>query len=332
MAEVDRRSAALNGTSQVPVEPGQILGDKYRVDRVLGHGGMGGVVAATHLQLGQQVALKFLKEEACRQPVSVARFLQEARACVQIRGEHVARVLDVGTLEGGCPYMVMDLLQGHDLGTELRRRGHLSFTEAVDFVLQACEAIAEAHAIGVVHRDLKPANLFLTSRPDGSPLVKVLDFGISKVIEPDGNQAALTITASTFGSPVYMSPEQVRSAKNVDTRTDLWSLGIILHELLSGKPPFTADTVPALFAQIVADAPVPLRAFRSEAPEQLEAVILRALEKNVSERYQSVGQFALALQPFASEAGAVSAQRVQRTLEAALSFLPSASGRDTGRH
>src|SRR5262249_17959342 len=183
------------------------------VDRILGVGGMGVVVAATHLQLGQPVALKFMLAEALAQPEAAERFLREARAAVRLRSQHVARILDVGTLETGAPYIVMELLEGMDLAQLLERRP-LPPQAAVDYVLQACEAIAEAHANGIVHRDLKPANLFLARTPTGAPLVKVLDFGIAKAHDPQ--LASVTQTSAVFGSPAYMSPEQLRSAKNVD--------------------------------------------------------------------------------------------------------------------
>src|SRR6266542_4042743 len=180
-----------------PVSEGDLLAGKYRVERVLGGGGMGVVVAAHHLQLARRVALKFLLPEACSQPGSVERFLREARSAAQIGSEHVARVSDVGTLETGAPYMVMEYLKGDDLSQVLKTRGRLPLQEALDYVLQACEAVAEAHAIGIVHRDLKPANLFLTQRADGSPLVKVLDFGISKAtVVGDMAGAAVTATAA----------------------------------------------------------------------------------------------------------------------------------------
>ncbi|HMA92739.1 MAG TPA: serine/threonine-protein kinase, partial [Polyangiaceae bacterium] len=239
--------------------PGSILAGKFRVERVLGQGGMGVVVAATHLQLEQLVAIKFLLPEACAIPNAIARFMQEARAAAKIRSEHIGRVMDVATADDGTPYIVMEYLEGQDLAALLAARGQLPVAEAVGYLLQACEAVSEAHSLGIVHRDLKPANLFLTHRGDGSPLVKVLDFGISKSLAEGSQNANLTGTALIMGSPQYMSPEQVRSAKHVDTRTDIWSLGVIAHELLAGRPPFTADTATALLIQIAVEPPTPLR-------------------------------------------------------------------------
>ena len=264
------------------VQVGQLIAGKYRIEQTLGRGGMGVVMAALHEQLNQRVALKFLTDNAYQQPEAVARFVREARAAVQIQSEHVARVMDVGTLDSGAPYMVMEYLRGRDLKDVSTRRGALAVGEAVDFVLQACDAVAEAHSLGIVHRDLKPSNLFLTERPDGSPMVKVLDFGISKALHPGerGSQMQMTASAAIMGSPQYMSPEQIRSSKNVDARADVWALGTILHELLTGSPAYVADTVPGLLAMIVADPPPPLCAARPDAPAELEAIILRCLEKD----------------------------------------------------
>src|SRR6478752_9937760 len=196
------------------VHEGQILAGKFRIERVLGQGGMGVVVAATHLQLDERVALKFLLPDALANPEAVERFAREARAAVKIKSEHVARVSDVGTLESGSPYMVMEYLQGEDLASWVRRNGAMPVPDAIEFLLQACEAIAEAHALGIVHRDLKPANLFVTRRVDGSPCIKVLDFGISKLTAAGADQG-ITQTASLLGSPLYMSPEQLAAARDV---------------------------------------------------------------------------------------------------------------------
>src|SRR3954463_12881127 len=200
------------------VRAGDILAGKYRIDRVLGVGGMGVVVAAHHMQLDERVAVKFLLPRALKNPEAVTRFIREARAAVKIKSEHVARVTDVGRLENGAPYIVMEYLEGLDLGAWLQQRGPLPVSQAVEFLLQACEAIAEAHALGIVHRDLKPANLFVIRRPDGGLSVKVLDFGIAKRIGA-ARGANITSTAAVMGSPLYMSPEQLNSSKDADART-----------------------------------------------------------------------------------------------------------------
>ncbi|HWA77755.1 MAG TPA: serine/threonine-protein kinase [Polyangiaceae bacterium] len=298
---------------------GEVLAGKYRIERVLGQGGMGVVVAATHLQLDERVALKFLLPEALANPEIVARFAREARAAVKIKSEHVARVTDVGTLETGSPYMVMEYLHGSDLGGLVHERGQLPIEDAVDFILQASEAIAEAHALGIIHRDLKPANLFHTRRADGSACIKVLDFGISKVtgLANSGSDLSMTRTSTVMGSPLYMSPEQMASSRDVDVRTDIWALGVILYELLAGQVPFVADTMPQLCAMILQQPPPPLRNRRPDAPEGLQNVISRCLEKDPARRYANMGAFAGALLPYASRSGRTSVERVTRLINSA---------------
>jgi serine/threonine-protein kinase len=244
---------------------------------------------------------------------------------VALQSAHVVRVMDVGTLDDGLPFMVMEYLSGTDLGHVLDVRSMLPIEEAVDYLLQALEAIAEAHSLGIVHRDLKPSNLFLTIRPDGSPLVKVLDFGISKAIDANAEQVSLTATAMVLGSPLYMSPEQVRSTKNVDTRTDVWALGVILYELIAGAPPFEAESVTGLCAKIVADPPVPLRARRPEVPQALEVVVARCLEKDMARRPRNVAELAMALKPFASAEGRLEVDRIARIGGAPRSSMASVS-------
>jgi serine/threonine-protein kinase len=298
------------------VNEGDVLAGKYRIDKVLGVGGMGVVVAAHHIQLDEKVAIKFLLPQALASSETVARFAREARAAVKIKSEHVARVSDVGTLENGAPYMVMEYLHGGDLSDWLKQRGALPFEQAVEFVLQACEAIAEAHALGIVHRDLKPSNLFATRRADGSNTIKVLDFGISKTNkDPAGMQ--MTATSSVMGSPLYMSPEQLQSSKDVDARSDIWSIGIILYELLTGDSPFQAETMPQLVVGIMSSPPPPLRQKRPEAPPGLEQVILKCLDKDRGKRFQTIGELALALLEFAPKRSRVSVERITGVLRAA---------------
>jgi serine/threonine-protein kinase len=302
-----------------PVSEGEILAGKYRVERVLGIGGMGVVVAAHHIQLDKRVALKFLLPEATTNAEVVARFAREARAAVKIESEHVARVIDVGAMESGAPYMVMEYLVGSDLAQRLQAHGALPIEEAIDYLLQACEAIAEAHAAGIVHRDLKPANLFLTRRADGSSLVKVLDFGISKATPPAGSQPemSLTKTASVMGSPLYMAPEQMRSTRSVDARADIWALGVILYELLSGKVPFEATTMPELCAMVLTEAPAPLRDKRPDTPPGLWAIIERCLQKDPAQRFGNVSDLANALASFAPARCRLSIDRISKVLRAA---------------
>jgi serine/threonine protein kinase len=295
---------------QAPVQPGDVLAEKYVVERILGAGTMGVVVAAKHVQLGERVALKFLRREIAERSDVVARFLREAQTGARIKGEHTARILDVGTMEGGLPYMVMEFLEGRDLHELISERGRLPIQEAIEYVVQACVALAEAHAAGVVHRDLKPSNLFLTRRPDGSPLIKVLDFGISKVApqvgvasDPGGadERLDLTRTDDVIGSPMYMSPEHARSARSVDSRTDIWSLGVILHQLLAGEPPFGGESVAELLSAILVSPPRQLTLVRCDVPAALEAVVLRCLEKDVGLRMPTVADLARALAPWARD-------------------------------
>jgi serine/threonine-protein kinase len=280
------------------VAPGDVLAAKYRVEQILGVGGMGVVVAAMHMQLDQRVAIKFMLPEAFEYPEALARFQREARAAVRLRSEHVARVLDTGTLENGSPYIVMEYLDGTDFAREIERAGPMPLQVAAEYVVQACEAIAEAHSLGIVHRDLKPANLFLTHRPDGSPLVKVLDFGISKAPSVTDSGGAVTKTTQIMGSPLYMSPEQIRSAKDVDSRTDVWSLGVILYQFLAQAPPFGSDSAGSILSMVLADPPTPLASRRPGLPPQLYALIDRCLQKDRSMRCQSVAELATGLAPF----------------------------------
>ena len=300
-------------------EPGTILAGKFRIDRILGQGGMGVVVAAHHIQLDEQVAIKFLLPEALESKEAVARFEREARAAVKIKSEHIARVSDVGTLDNGAPYMVMEYLQGRDLSAVLEEGGPLPDEAAADYVLQACEALAEAHAIGIVHRDLKPPNLFLINRADGSPCVKVLDFGISKVTGPKGSSGAqgMTSTGLVMGSPLYMSPEQLASAKDVDMRTDIWALGVIMYELLTGQLPFSGESIGQLCTSILTAAPPPLETHRPGLPKGIEEVIFACLEKDRAKRTPSIADFAMGLVPFAPKSARLSAERIERVARAA---------------
>jgi eukaryotic-like serine/threonine-protein kinase len=320
-------SGASNAAAGVP-QAGEVVGGKFVIERVLGVGGMGVVVAAHHNHLDKTVAIKFLRRDAAKDELAVSRFLREARAVTVLQSEHVVRVMDAGRLDDGLPYLVMEYLSGLDLDQMLAQRGQLPLEEAVEYLLQSMEAVADAHAAGIVHRDLKPSNLFVTMRADGSPLVKVLDFGISKAFDTTGaNQVSLTATSMTLGSPLYMSPEQVRSSKTVDARTDIWALGIIAYELLAGVQPFEAETVTGLCAKIVADEPPPLRSIRPDVPPGFEAVVLRCLEKNPAARYPSVVDLAAALRPFASPEGLASVARITRTGGGLKPTLASAAGR-----
>jgi serine/threonine-protein kinase len=294
--------------------PGELIAAKFEVERVLGAGGMGVVLAARHVQLGQRVAIKFMHAEAARDPSAAARFLREARAAVALTSEHVTRVLDVGTLESGAPYMVMEYLAGVDLGDVLKSRGPLAMADAVGVILQACEAIGEAHSVGIVHRDLKPSNLFVTTRRDGTTVIKVLDFGISKTIDFNsaGVESNLTASGLVIGSPCYMSPEQVRSAKAVDGRADIWALGAITFELVTGVRPFEGETLGETFARILTDAAPTVKQFRPDVPDGFSAVVAQCLERRVEMRIQNVGELASKLLPYGLPDAAGSVERILR--------------------
>ena len=309
----------MHDTSSAGVKEGDVLAGKFRIERVLGAGGMGVVVAAQHLQLEEKVAIKFLLPEALENPEAVARFLREAKAAIRIKSEHVVRVSDVGTLDSGAPYMVMEYLEGGDLAQWLQQRGALPIEQATEFVLQALEAIAEAHGLGIVHRDLKPANLFCSMRSDGLLSIKVLDFGISKVrsLNATGSQMAMTAAASVMGSPFYMSPEQMRSSRDVDAGTDIWALGICLYELITGVTPFGGDTISEVCVKAATSQPPPMRELRPELPPELEGVILKCLAKDRNQRFRNVAELAAAILPFAPKRTRASVERISRIISAA---------------
>jgi len=288
---------------------GDVLADKYRVDKILGIGGMGMVVAATHLELGNRVALKFMLPAALESAEASMRFLREARASSQLTSEHVCRVLDLGRLDNAAPYIVMEYLEGYDLHSLMKRRGVLKLSDAVDYILQACEGMAEAHMKGIVHRDLKPGNLFISKRADGTSLVKVLDFGISKAAG-----MASTKTGDVMGSPAYMSPEQMRSTKDVDQRADIWSLGVMLYQLVTGMPPFHADSLPAMCLRVLNEEPDALQSLRADLPDDFCRAVFRALAKERDDRYSDVGELAAAIAPFGGDTASFSVTRIAGVL------------------
>jgi serine/threonine-protein kinase len=284
--------------------PNTVLMRKYRVEQVLGRGGMGVVVRARHLTLGEVVAIKLLNEELGLTGEMISRFMREAQAAARLRSQHVVRVTDVGRLDDGMPYMVMELLEGQDLA-QLAAAQVIAPGYAANVVIQVCQALAEAHALGIVHRDIKPSNIFIVATASGKPFVKVLDFGIAKAHDPiDG--APITRTLSILGTPGYMSPEQLRSSRTVDGRTDVWALGVVLYEILEGRRPFTAESLPELCVQVAFE---PHPAF-ARTPPALAAVVDRCLAKQVEDRFASVGEVAEALLPFADDRA-----QAQRDLE-----------------
>jgi tRNA A-37 threonylcarbamoyl transferase component Bud32 len=295
-------------------EPGAIFAEKYQIGGMIGQGAMAVVLEATHLQLRDRVAIKLLLPEWAKNPELVERFMREGRAATRIRSEHVVRVFDVGVSDGH-PYLVMEYLDGKDLDQVVAQEGHLSAETAIDYLLQACEAIAEAHVRGIIHRDLKPANLFLTRRADGSACVKVLDFGISKALEELPADMRATSPSAVMGSPHYMSPEQMLSAADVDVRSDIWALGAILYELLVGSPPFDGDTFAALSAAVLRDTAPLLTVARPDVPAGIAAVVARCLDKEPARRFANVAELAGALAELGSDAARASAERIARVLE-----------------
>ncbi len=305
------------------LQPGALLAGKYRVLRLIGRGGMAEVYAATHEVLQQTVAIKILLPDVAASAGATARFINEARAAARIRGENVAAVTDVSSLEDGSAYMVLEYLEGEDLEDYATRTGPLAPEQAVDFVLQALQALAQAHTLGFVHRDIKPSNLYLTRRHDGSSLVKVLDFGISKAPRlSESSEGHATSTRTVLGSPYYMSPEQARSARSVDPRTDQWAIGVTLYRLLTGELPFGGETLTELLLEIVEATPLRPRSYRPELPEALEAVVMRCLRKDREERFGNVAELAQALLPFADiERSAV--ERICRMMGITRSAVPA---------
>jgi serine/threonine protein kinase len=291
---------SLNSSESVAFAAGTILADTYRLEELIGHGGMGYVVAAKHLASGQPVAVKFLHAALLGKDDLVRRFHREGRVIASIVSPHVARVFAVGTTPEGVPYLVMERLEGIDLAQLLRARGPLPIPEAANYVRQACAGLEAAHALGIVHRDLKPGNLFLTRADDGSALVKVLDFGVSKIQAPELGEATLTNTEALLGSPQYMAPEQIRAAHSVDARADVWSMGILLFRILTGRQAFACETPAQTFAAVLMDPPPRLGDVLPGASEALCAVIAGCLERDRDKRLPSVTALAEGLAPFAA--------------------------------
>ncbi len=285
------------GASEAQIRDGAVIARRYRIERLIGAGGMGVVAAAEDTQTRRPVAIKFLLRHQGADAGMLDRFIREAKALLRMDCEHVVRVLDVGNLSNGAPFIVMERLVGEDLGARLARLGPLPADEVIDAVVQACAAAASAHACGVLHRDLKPDNLFLTRREDGGTLVKVLDFGVSKLVEGEGfaASAALTEVSSMIGSVYYMSPEQMQNAQDIDGRTDLWSLGVTMYELLTGVLPFQGETVAEVCAQVLMKDPVPVHSLRPDVPALLGAVISRCLGREREARPASAAELARAL-------------------------------------
>jgi serine/threonine protein kinase len=311
----------LPRVSRVP--PGVLddpyFAQKYVIDRELGEGGAGIVFCARHRELGEYRAIKFLHAEKGDQE-AIVRFKREACAASKVKGDHVVRILDVMTTQGGVPYVVMEYLKGSDLERMLLESDSpLPVRDAVDFVIQACEALAQCHSVGIVHRDLKPSNLFYTEDVDQLPLIKVLDFGISKVQSSTNDHQPLTARNTLMGSPAYMSPEQFATPGSVDHRADIWALGVILYELVTGKRPFDVGQSPyTAFEAVKYHTPPAIEQLRRDAPRALAPIVFRCLEKAPAARFQNVGDLATALLTLAPEHCKATVARIVRIIDASI--------------
>jgi serine/threonine protein kinase len=296
---------------------GDVLAGKYRLDSVVGEGGMGTVFAAHHTVLDQKVAVKVLAPELAQSREIAERFLHEARAAAKLQSEHVARVMDAGTAESGLPFFVMECLEGFDLG-ELQRIGGppLPAEEVADYALQALEGLAHAHHAGIIHRDIKPGNLFLATRAGAPSVIKVLDFGISKATTGRAGREFRTLTGGhqVIGSPGYMSPEQVRDSSNVDARTDIWSLGVVMYELLTARPAFEGEGPIKIFAAILDQGPSSVRSLRADIPEGLDTIVMCCLERDREKRFRDVSELARALAPYGSGRSFPLVERIEQLL------------------
>jgi serine/threonine-protein kinase len=310
------RQTTVGGREGSLPEVGDVIGGKYRVERLIGRGAMGAVFAARHELLGRPVALKLMSQEHADSSESITRFFNEARAAARIESEHIARILDMGLTDRGSPFIVLELLEGADLSQILESRGPLPVSEVVGWIVQALEAMAEAHSLGIVHRDLKPANLFLARRRDGTSIVKVLDFGISKDRRRPPATPALTATSSILGSPAYMAPEQLRDARTVDARADIWAMGVVLYELLAGGLPFRAANVADMCVAILERDLLPVRSIRSDTQRALDDVVRRCLARDPAKRFPDVAALAEALVPFAPPGTEKAVDRIRHLVSA----------------
>jgi len=308
-----RLGASIAGASlgSPAIGPGSIVAQRFRILRVLGRGGMGIVFLALHLELDRRVALKIVRDELLAREDAVDRLRHEARNAAKLRSEHSTRVLEFGRLESGAPYIVMEYLEGIDLEAYMMAHGPIAPREAVGLILQACEAVAEAHAHGIIHRDLKPGNLFLATSADGSTTVKVLDFGISKSTH-ERSPRVITDPRMVVGSPGYMSPEQVRCSSRVGPAADIWSLGAVLYEAVTGHCPFEGDSITDVYKHVLDLEPLAPRAYQPSVSEWLECVILRCLRKDPLERFAGVAELAKELSAFGPAGSIGLARRIAR--------------------
>ena len=312
------------------VPEGEILAGKYRVERVLGAGGMGVVLRVTHLERAEVFALKFLRPSVARDPSAALRFVREAEAAGRIKSPHVVGIFDVGALASGSPYLVMEYLEGTTLSNRLSGDKRLTLDQACDLALQVAQGLAAAHAMGVIHRDIKPANLFLTAGRDGREWLKIVDFGISKILDPDSATAQhLTRTQTSIGSPLYMSPEQMRSARTADFRADQWSLGVVLYRTATGHLPFDAKSLPRLCVQVLEADFVPVATRCPDLPPAFAAAVERCLRPLPSDRYADIAELAQALVPFAPPDGRIRAERCREILSGPATSAPATDSSKT---
>lgn len=321
--------------SDAPFSVGEEIADRYVVERAIAEGGMGLVFAARHRDLDELVAIKFLKPEFARQSEIIGRFAREAKASTKIKSEYVAKVLDVGVSQTRGPYIVMEYLEGEDLSDRLAREGRLPYERAVELILQACEALAAAHALNIIHRDIKPENLFLVKNESDVPTLKLLDFGVSKTALTGkifGNDISVAKTQSLLGTPLYMSPEQLRGKFDIEPSAEVWSIGAVLYELITGEAPFTGTSVTEVCASVLETVPRSPSERVPGVPIELTAVIMKCLEKQAANRYHTVAELAVALQPFGPKrarmcveraiAAAKAANQVSQTLQSHASLAP----------
>jgi serine/threonine-protein kinase len=313
------------GPREEDVPEGEILAGKYRAERVLGAGGMGVVVRVTHLEGPGVFALKFLRPSVARDSSAAKRFRREAEAAGRIESPHVVKISDVGELASGSPYLVMEYLEGTTLDARISGEMRLPLEQACDLALQIAEGLAAAHAMGVIHRDIKPANLFLTSGPDGAELLKIVDFGVSKILDPDSPAGQhLTRTQTSVGSPLYMSPEQMRSARKADFRTDQWSLGAVLYRMATGHLPFDAKSLPRLCVQVLEGDFVPVATRCPDLPPSFAEVVERCFRLSPADRYLDIAELAEALVLFAGPQGRDRAERCRVLLRGGKPEVPPA--------
>ena len=304
---------------------GEVIDGKYQIEKLLGEGGMGAVAKATHILRRAPVALKFMSPNVVSVPGAVERFLNEGVAASQIESDNVVHVFDVGKLSNGAPYLVMEYMEGHDLAEVIAREGHpgLEPQRAVYFIVQALRGLQVAHDAGIIHRDMKPSNCFVVNKEGEADFVKLLDFGISKV--GSGKSASLTQTNSALGTPLYMSPEQARSPRDVDLRSDLYSVGVILYELLTGRTPFASESgeFTEILFKLFTQEPPPIRSLRSDLSPELAAAVHKALAREPNDRYSTAAEFALALEPFADQRSTRVLQRIRTHQPGRGSHVPS---------